>query len=88
VVNASESFLKEPEVGNHMGRIRTKFIKRNTKEIMDLYGDRFTDDFEKNKELLNEVIDVPSKKLRNKIAGYITKLKKQKKKVKKEPKVE
>ena len=71
-----------------MGRIRTKFIKRNAKEIMDKYGDRFTADFDKNKTILNQVIDVPSKKLRNKIAGYITKLKKDKKKAKKEARAE
>lgn len=57
-----------------MGRIKTVLIKRVTHQLMGLYGDRFTDDFEKNKKIVDELIDTPSKKLRNVIAGYATKL--------------
>ena len=34
---------------------------------------KFTKDFEENKKLLNDNVQVSSKKLRNQIAGYISK---------------
>ena len=58
-----------------MGRIKTTFIKRRTKELYKLHGDKFTTDFNQNKELTGQYVDVASKKLRNIVAGYITRLK-------------
>jgi len=57
-----------------MGRIKTQLINRITHKLINLYGSRFTDDFIKNKLVLNDLISAPSKKLRNIIAGYITRL--------------
>jgi len=54
-------------------------IKRISLEILDKYDDLFTDDFDKNKTVLNQVVIVTSKPLRNKITGYITNLKKKEK---------
>ncbi len=34
---------------------------------------KFTKDFEENKKILNDNVQVSSKKLRNQIAGYISK---------------
>lgn len=59
-----------------MGRVRNTFIKRNTREILDEHGDEFTTDFKKNKEKLDELVKTHSKKVRNRIAGYITYIKK------------
>ena len=50
---------------------------------MNLHGDKFTDTYEKNKEIVNKLISTPSKKLRNAIAGYVTRLVKQSKEPKK-----
>lgn len=61
-----------------MGRIRGRFIRNQVFEILRKYKDRFTDDFEHNKNELNNLI-ITSKANRNKIAGFITKLAKQKK---------
>ena len=36
--------------------------------------DKFTPDFEKNKEVVSKMISTQSKKLRNIIAGYVTRL--------------
>ena len=55
-----------------MGRIKTKDIKRAGKRIMELYPDRVGMEFEFNKKFLNELNLGISKKVRNKIAGYIT----------------
>ena len=57
-----------------MGRIKTALIKRVTHDLMDSYGDKFTDDFGKNKVLVEQYANVPSSKMRNVIAGYITRL--------------
>jgi len=59
-----------------MGRIKTKFIKRKTKELFVMHGDKFTPDFEQNKQLVGRYTQVASKKLRNIVAGYMTRLKK------------
>jgi len=60
-----------------MGRIKTKLIKRKTKELNKIHGEHFTTDFVQNKELTNRYTVVRSKKLRNIIAGYMTRIKKQ-----------
>jgi len=57
-----------------MGRIKTAAIKRVTKKLLSTYPDRFKADFEHNKKLVTGLMDVPSKKLRNRIAGYLVKL--------------
>jgi len=59
-----------------MGRIKTTLIKRKTKEIMSKHGTQITTDFNKNKEVTNRLTTVSSKKLRNVISGYLTRLKK------------
>lgn len=41
---------------------------------MNLHADKFTDNYEKNKDVVNSLILTPSKKLRNAIAGYVTRL--------------
>ena len=39
---------------------------------MRKHPDKFSTDFENNKELMKDFVDVNSKKIRNNIAGYIT----------------
>jgi len=57
-----------------MGRIRTVFIKKIGKEIYSANKSKFSKDFEKNKKIVEEMADIPSKQLRNRLAGYITML--------------
>lgn len=66
-----------------MGRIKTLQIKRITRELMRLHADKFTGSYEENKKILNGLILTQSKKLRNIIAGYVTRLVKQSKEPKK-----
>jgi len=49
-------------------------IKRISNEVMNEYSERFGTDFLTNKQSLNEISIVRSKGLKNKIAGYITKI--------------
>jgi len=55
-----------------MGKVRTELVKRISKELVDKYPRSFSQEFEQNKQFLREIgLDV-SKKLRNRIAGYIS----------------
>jgi len=49
-------------------------IKRLSNEIMNEYQNKFGTDFSSNKQILNEITIIRSKSLKNKIAGYITKI--------------
>ena len=55
-----------------MGRIKTSFVKNIAKQLIEEHPDKFSDDFEKNKEAMVDFVTVNSKKIRNNIAGYIT----------------
>ncbi|CAG78223.1 40S ribosomal protein S17 [Yarrowia lipolytica] len=57
-----------------MGRVRTKTVKRASKVMIERYYPKLTLDFETNKRLADEIAVIPSKRLRNKIAGYTTHL--------------
>ncbi len=63
-----------------MGRIKTQLVKRIAKQLVANHHDKFTTEFSKNRELVNELAIVPSKKLRNIIAGYTTRLTRMRKK--------
>ena len=55
-----------------MGRIKTAFVKRLSEQLLSKFRDRFTTDFQENKERVKELVDYPSKKIINQVAGYIT----------------
>lgn len=42
--------------------------------MMDKYGEHFTNDYIKNKEMVNRYLETNSKKIRNIVAGYTTRL--------------
>lgn len=55
-----------------MGRIKTQLVKRLSAKILIENPEKFTKDFSENKKTLNTLADIPSKKIRNLIAGSIT----------------
>ncbi|MEM0445213.1 MAG: 30S ribosomal protein S17e [Nitrososphaerota archaeon] len=58
-----------------MGKIRTRKVKVLAGEILEDYPDLVKPDFESNKVLVGRVLrGAVSKKLRNKVAGYLTTL--------------
>ncbi|MBS3146128.1 30S ribosomal protein S17e [Candidatus Woesearchaeota archaeon] len=61
-----------------MGRIKTILVKRTAIEIFKQHPDEVKSDFDSNKKIATFYADIPSKKLKNSIAGYLTRLKKQK----------
>ena len=59
-----------------MGNIRPTYIKRIARELINMYPDRFVArDFQHNKKKVAELADFDSKTLRNRVAGYNTRLK-------------
>eukprot|EP00999_Lentomonas_sp_LEN2_P001380 NODE_2416_length_575_cov_244.723214_g2366_i0.p1 GENE.NODE_2416_length_575_cov_244.723214_g2366_i0~~NODE_2416_length_575_cov_244.723214_g2366_i0.p1 ORF type:complete len:135 (+),score=33.34 NODE_2416_length_575_cov_244.723214_g2366_i0:122-526(+) len=57
-----------------MGRVRTKTVKKAARVMVEKYYPRLTMDFHTNKKICDEVAIIPSKRLRNKIAGFTTHL--------------
>ena len=57
-----------------MGKVRSERVKRIARELVKRYPDKFTTDFEDNKKLVESLVNISSTKLRNRIAGYITRL--------------
>ncbi|MBT3404978.1 30S ribosomal protein S17e [archaeon] len=57
-----------------MGKIKSKLVRRTLKGLIE-NGIEFTEDFEKNKKTLGNTM--PSKKIRNQIAGLAVKVKQQ-----------
>ncbi|MBI4010285.1 MAG: 30S ribosomal protein S17e [Candidatus Aenigmarchaeota archaeon] len=66
-----------------MGRIKTTFVKTIGKDLFEKYDGQFFDDFSKNKAVVDKLIIIKSKKMRNIVTGYLTSLKKQQ--LRKEP---
>ena len=57
-----------------MGRVRTKTVKRAARQLIEKFYPKMSFDFHYNKRVLDDVAIVPSKRIRNKIAGYASKL--------------
>ena len=57
-----------------MGRVRTKTVKRAARQLIEKFYPKMSLDFHYNKRVLDDVAIVPSKRIRNKIAGYASKL--------------
>mmetsp|Transcript_1942 Transcript_1942/g.2786 ORF Transcript_1942/g.2786 Transcript_1942/m.2786 type:complete len:125 (-) Transcript_1942:78-452(-) len=54
--------------------VRTKTVKKSARTIVEKYYTRLTLDFHTNKRIVDEVAITPSKRMRNKIAGFTTHL--------------
>jgi small subunit ribosomal protein S17e len=58
-----------------LGKVRTEIVKRTARDLMQKYPDKFIGDFEANKKAVSEVFALNQKRLRNRVAGYATRLK-------------
>ena len=56
------------------GRVRTKTVKKAARVLIESYYSKLTRDFHINKRVTADVAIVGSKRLRNRIAGYLTHL--------------
>lgn len=54
-------------------------VKRITKQLVNEHKEEFSEDFNKNKEVLKKYVIIKSTKIRNVISGYASRLIKQSK---------
>jgi small subunit ribosomal protein S17e len=54
--------------------VRPENVKKAARKLVEQYPDKFTTDFQTNKKLLGSFANIPSPKLKNRVAGYITRL--------------
>jgi small subunit ribosomal protein S17e len=57
-----------------MGKVRTAMVKRTARKLLSMYPTLFNESFESNKQVVRKLVDVQSKRVQNRIAGYITRL--------------
>lgn len=57
-----------------MGKVRPSNIKILCRTLVAQYEDHLSTSFEENKEFLAQVVELPTKRLRNRVAGYVTRL--------------
>jgi small subunit ribosomal protein S17e len=62
------------ERGDKMGKVRTEQVKRLARELLDKYPNKVTTDFANNKQIVTNFTNISSTKLRNRVAGYTTRL--------------
>jgi len=57
-----------------MGSVRPLYIKRAAREFIEKYPEKFSADFRQNSRALDEIMKMESKTTRNRVAGYICKI--------------
>ena len=58
-----------------MGRVKSTFVKSSAEKIYIKGKSEFTTDFGKNKEIVKKYANIPSKRMKNSIVGFIVRLK-------------
>jgi small subunit ribosomal protein S17e len=61
-----------------MGCVKPSYIKNFAVELMKTYEGSFTTSFEENKVKVKEFTTIKNKTIRNRVAGYITRILEQK----------
>jgi len=60
--------------GRELGSVRTETIKKLARELVQTRHEKFSTDYEANKKSVDELVDSKSKRVRNQVAGYVTRL--------------
>ncbi len=55
-----------------MGKVKTEQIKHMAKELIARFPEKFTVNFEDNKHMVSELTVGATTRIRNQVAGYIT----------------
>ena len=59
----------------HLGKVRTETVKRVSREVLKRFPEHFSGNWESDKLAVKELVSTQSKRLLNRIAGYVTRLK-------------
>ncbi len=59
----------------NLGKVKTEQIKHLGKELMLRFPSKFTTNFDENKKTVDELTKGTTTRVRNKVAGYITRTK-------------
>jgi len=57
-----------------MGSVKPSYIKNFAMDLLKTYESSFSPDFEQNKLMVSEYTDIKNKTIRNRVAGYITRV--------------
>jgi len=57
-----------------LGKVKTEQIKRIGKELIARFPDKFSNNFDDNKRMVGALTKGTTTKIRNQIAGYITRV--------------
>jgi small subunit ribosomal protein S17e len=55
-----------------LGKVKTEMIKRLAKELITRFPDKFNTNFDDNKQMVRELTQGTTTRVRNQTAGYIT----------------
>ncbi len=55
-----------------MGKVKTEQIKHLAKDLIAKFPDKFSTNFEDNKKMVSELTKGATTRVRNQVAGYIT----------------
>ncbi len=56
----------------YLGKVKTEHVKRLGKELMERFPEKFSSDFDANKHTVEALTEGTTTKVRNQVAGYIT----------------
>ena len=65
--------LKNSEKMKGIRNVKPDYIKKISRKLEN-FLERFNSDFENNKRMVDALTDVSSTKIRNRVAGYLTRL--------------
>jgi small subunit ribosomal protein S17e len=69
LLNVGELSISEE---TNLGKVKTEQIKHLGKELMARFPSKFTTNFDENKRTVDELTKGTTTRVRNKVAGYIT----------------
>src|SRR5438477_10571392 len=65
-----------PSLGSvRVGKVRIAAVKKVSRVLIACYPDKFTTNYESNNTVLVDLVDAMTKRLRNRVVGYVTRLK-------------
>ncbi len=57
-----------------MGKVRPAYIKNLARQIVKDYKPYLSTDFEENKKIIPQIVEFQTKRYRNRVVGYVTRL--------------